>query len=157
MTPKPPKPKLEGKPRKRSNKARGTDLEKRAQRILEAWGYKTHRAVRTSGNFRDGRFRGGQNNDVFGCFDLLAAKDFEPIRFVQVTTKEKMRERERKVQQFAVGAPLEHCDVEVWGFVGGRRPRGQLFRITRWNGHEWAGCRDVPCVPGSTERAGKAP
>lgn len=144
-----------------SNASKGAALEREAVRILEALGFLVHRTIRTP-ILRGGMIRGSHSNDVFNAFDIVAMKkqpcaepdgrcddacraELGPLLMVQVTTKEMMRARERKVLA-AVGAhvSVEHVDVEVWGFVGGQRTKGgQRFRRTLWNGLEWA---DMPAL-----------
>lgn len=142
--------------RKRNTSRKGQQLEGHARAILESQGYE----VATAGKVLAWTPKGprSKQHDLFGCIDLIGVQSKRVVRFVQVTDKHNRRARERKATPFAKGSPYEHADVEVWGFVAGRRPAGQRFRVTRWlplGG--WVDCEDEVCVPRSTERAGKAP
>ncbi len=158
-----------------SNASKGAAIEREAVRVLEARGYLVHRTIRTP-VLRGGLIRGSHSNDVFNAFDIVAMQKREyphkgSLLMVQVTTKEMMRARERKVLE-AVGAhvPVDRVDVEVWGFVGGSRKNGgQRFRRTQWNGLEWAALPELELLAKpkkgkkhgtgtnqSTEHAGRA-
>jgi hypothetical protein len=115
--------------------------------ILESWGYAVATAGKATQRLPDGRTLTRQH-DLFGCIDLVATRRNCAPLFVQVGGKDKMRRKERDGLAFARDSTSPDCaTVEVWGFVEGRRPAGQRFRRTQWNGLEWAECLDAVCLP----------
>jgi hypothetical protein len=140
---------------------KGAELERRAIAILQAQGYLVHRTVRTPFVIGGG-FHRSHNNDIFGCFDLLAIRQTSALhhpargmRCIQVTDITHVAKRQKKVAS-TVGDWFPTCmdyprrvrlDLfvtrEVWGWVGGRRgaktkrgkavKRAQCFRVTRWD------------------------
>lgn len=136
-----------------STSSKGAEIERKAIAVLKRLGYRQiHRAIRTP--VARGGFVFSNSNDVFGVFDIIAARPDAPLLCVQVTTKEKMRVRERKVAPVAADFPLKHTVIQVWGWVGGRRGSrdrkgtivsAQGFRVTQWApelaepGRQWIG------------------
>lgn len=138
-----------------SASSKGADRERKAKAILESQGYRVEQAPKVAKYF-GGMVRSARH-DFWGCIDLIAIHQLLPTLYVQVGRKHDMREKERDVTEFAANIALEHNDVEVWGFVEGRRPEGQRFRVTRWNGAgEWGRCADMQCTTAS-KRVSSAP
>lgn len=95
--------------------AKGTAIELKAIKILEAWGYTVHRCVRTG--VQRGKMYFSQSNDVFGCIDLVAKKRGERTRWVQVTAHSGMGKK--KDDLAAVPWDTLFDQVEIWRWVGG--------------------------------------
>lgn len=95
--------------------AKGTAIELRAIRLLQAEGYTIHRCVRT------GVKRGGlyisQSNDIFGCIDLVAKKRGERTRWIQVTAHSGIGKKKEDLAKVPWD-PI-HDSVEIWRWVGG--------------------------------------
>lgn len=133
------------KPKRKNTSAKGQKLEGLARAILEHEGY----AVATAGKVLAWTPRGprSKQHDLFGCIDLIATQRSHIPVFVQVTDKHNRRARERKATAYARGyTSPDAVIVQVWAFVGGRRPKGQRFLVTEWNNLEWADCTDRVCV-----------
>lgn len=134
--------------KRKNTSASGAVIERKAIARLHADGYAVERA-RTSTVWIKGKPR-NVHVDFFGAFDLIALHPQYGTLLIQVTTKAKMRERERKVAAAVDGFynPL-NAVAQVWGFVGGRRPNGQRFIVTELscNGPDaWCEAQDEVCV-----------
>lgn len=129
--------------------SKGAGHERNAMAILESQGWTVYRAGKVMKRippqppkYPYARTLSSQH-DIFGAFDLMACKPGEPILFVQVSTKHQGWDKRKQVAPILPSLPLEHCDAEIWLWVGGRRESGgQRFRVTRWNGLEWGKCED---------------
>jgi hypothetical protein len=135
-----------------SSSSKGAQYERDAMAVLASQGWTVYRAGKVLKRIpgkQPGTFRHlSQQHDIFGAFDLMAIKPDEPIRFVQVSTKVQGWDKRKQVAPILPRLPLEHCDAEIWLFVGGRRESGgQVFRVTRWNGFDWYRCDDQRCIP----------
>ena len=128
-----------------SKSSKGADRERKAKAILEAQGYRVEQAPKVAGYF-NGMVRSSRH-DFWGCIDLIGVHASRPTLYVQVGGADVMRTKEREVVDFARSVSQDHNTVMVWGFVEGRRPEGQRFRVTCWNGLEWGECEDQVCVP----------
>lgn len=97
--------------------AKGNRLQVSARKTLEADGYAVHTAVRSVR--KQGPIWISQTTDVFNAFDLIATRleGPRPLRFIQITTKNNVRKRIKKVDRVPVNP--EHASVEVWAHVGG--------------------------------------
>lgn len=117
---------------RRSTKAKGALLERRATRLLEEQGYLIDRAHATPIYGPGGNVIGSNANDRFGVFDILASSATH-MRLVQVTVVEKVSARRRKVEKVLDRVPIATGAVtaEVWGWVGGRRVEGKLAQAFR--------------------------
>lgn len=109
---------------------KGTALELKAMRGLQAAGYLVHRTVRNPIFSPTKGYVGSHNNDVFGAFDLVATHPLLGMRFIQVTTVEHIPDHQRKVEAVAPMFPTT-VNVEVWGWVGGARRLDQRFKDRR--------------------------
>lgn len=107
---------------------KGTAIERKAIAILRNQGYRVHRTIRSP-------YR-GQNNDVFGCIDLIAKKRHEPTRWIQVTTMTvglKLKAEDIKNAKVPWG-PQD--SVEIWRWKGGQRTKtrdAQFFYIYKYD------------------------
>lgn len=110
---------------------KGTRLERQALEELEKDGWRVHRTVRNPIFSPQKGFVGSHNNDVFGAFDLVAAKRDAPLAFIQVTVGDAVGARQAKVETVADSFPDEHCRVEVWGWVGGAKRLNKNFTRER--------------------------
>jgi hypothetical protein len=142
-----------------SASSKGAQYEREAMAVLESQGWTVYRAGKVLMRIpaRDGKpaFSRSSQHDILGAFDLMAIKPGEPVRFVQVSTKTQGWDKRKQVASVLPVLPLEHCDAEIWLFVGGRRESGgQVFRVTRWNGFDWYRCDDQRCIP--AEKKAKA-
>ncbi len=95
--------------------AKGTAIELRAIKILESWGYKVHRCVRTG--VKRGKMYFSQSNDVFGCVDLVAKKRGERTRWIQVTAHSGMGQKKKDLAEVPWDPLFDQ--VEIWRWVGG--------------------------------------
>lgn len=95
--------------------AKGTAIELRAIKMLESWGYKVHRCVRTG--VQRGKMYFSQNNDVFGCIDLIAKKHGERTRWVQVTADGGVGRKKDDLAEVPWDPLFDQ--VEIWRWVGG--------------------------------------
>ena len=90
---------------------RGNKAQRDCANYLESLGYKVHVAVRSRHHA----------NDIFGAFDIIATRENEPCRFIQVTdvsnqaSTGNIYHRRRKVERI----PLEPTfnSIEVWAYV----------------------------------------
>ena len=96
-------------------------------------------------------------NDIFGAYDLIAYRENEPIRFIQVTADGSIGRKIAKIEDLPCSP---HIQSEIWRYVGGNprrydgratsrtkregtatRSRAQEFviyrRIDSIVGHEW--------------------
>lgn len=102
------------KPRKKRNSsAKGARVELLAIKILESEGYTVHRCVRT------GAKRGGlwisQNNDVFGCIDLVAKRFGQRTRWIQVTADSGIGRKKDDLSEVPWDPLFD--SVEIWRWV----------------------------------------
>lgn len=134
-----------------SSSSKGAARELKATAILESQGYRVERAPKVAGYFQ-GIVRTARH-DFWECIDLICVHPTRPTLHVQVGGVDDMRSKERDCADFARGIAFEHNTVSVWGFVDGRRPEGQRFRVTCWNGAEWAECEDQACLPTTRKTA----
>lgn len=95
--------------------AKGTVIELKAIKILETWGYKVHRCVRTG--VKRGPHYFSQSNDVFGCIDLIAKKRGERTRWVQVTADSGIGRKKGDLAEVPWDPLFDQ--VEIWRWVGG--------------------------------------
>lgn len=95
--------------------AKGTAIELRAIRILQAEGYTVHRCVRTG--VRRGGLYVSQSNDVFGCIDLVAKKRGERTRWIQVTAHSGIGKKKDDLAEVPWDPLFD--SVEIWRWVGG--------------------------------------
>ncbi len=96
--------------------AKGTAIELRAIKILESWGYKVHRCVRTG--VKRGKMYFSQSNDVFGCIDLVAKKHGERTRWIQVTADSGVGRKKDDLAEVPWDPLFDQ--VEIWRWVGGQ-------------------------------------
>lgn len=99
-----------------SNKAIGDIAEKDCVSTLEAQGYFVCRAWRQYSPIAPGKWI-SKNADFWNAFDVMAAKQGERIRLIQVTTEQgAWAKKKRQVTENAPegGWPLEHVSVEIW-------------------------------------------
>jgi hypothetical protein len=135
-----------------SSSSKGAQYEREAMAVLESQGWTVYRAgkvlKRVPGKV-PGTFRHlSSQHDILSAFDLMAVKPGEPVRFVQVSVKAAGWDKRKQVASVLPVLPLEHCDAEIWLFVGGRRESGgQRFRVQRWDGMSWATCEDQCLLP----------
>jgi hypothetical protein len=135
-----------------SASSKGAQYEREAMAVLASQGWTVYRAGKVVMRLRPEPGKPprmlSQQHDIFGAFDLIAIKPDEPIRFVQVSTKVQGWDKRKQVASVLPVLPLEHCDAEIWLFVGGRRESGgQRFRVQRWDGMSWATCEDQALLP----------
>jgi hypothetical protein len=135
-----------------SSASKGAQYEREAMAVLESQGWTVYRAGKVLQRIpaRDGKpaFSRSSQHDILGAFDLMAIKPGEPVRFVQVSVKAAGWDKRKQVASVLPVLPLEHCDAEIWLFVGGRRESGgQRFRVQRWDGMSWATCEDQCLLP----------
>jgi hypothetical protein len=94
---------------------KGTDLEKRTEKVLEGMGYTVHRTHNSPPIFSRGRWLSSGDNDILGCFDCLAVGPDRAPRLVQSTTLDHVSHRRHKVDE---RLPIQPggTRVEVWGW-----------------------------------------
>lgn len=99
--------------------SKGNRLQVVARKLLESDGYTVHTAVRSVQ--KRGPIWISQTTDIFNAFDLIATRidPPRPLRFIQVTTKNSVSERIKKVDPVPVNPGV--ASVEIWAYVGGRR------------------------------------
>ncbi len=102
--------------------AKGTAIELSAIKILEAEGYTVHRCVRTG--VKRGNMYFSQSNDIFGCIDLVAKKQGERTRWIQVTADSGIGRK--KDDLAAVPWDPLFDSVEIWRWVGGARRKHKV-------------------------------
>lgn len=102
--------------------SKGTEIERKAMKVLEKMGYTVHRTIRSS-------YR-GLSNDIFGAFDLIATKYGRRLLFVQVTTRSNVSSHKPKCE--AVPLDPAHARVEIWGWRGGRRKLDKRSKSKNW-------------------------
>lgn len=136
-----------------NNAKKGTEIELKAKKKLEAEGWLVHRTIRNPILVPGKGLVGSHNNDVFGVFDLIAAKADQALKLIQVTTSGEVRKRQKKVETVVDSMP-DTVDVEVWGWVGGRKRidsrykhekifvRRQYFRMFQWIWPDWEDVTD---------------
>ena len=120
-TPKPTRSTRPSKPRKNTvnRAAKGTAIELTAIKMLEADGYKVHRCVRTG--VKRGNLYYSQSNDVFGCIDLVAKKQGERTRWIQVTAHSGIGQKKADLAEVPWDPLFD--SVEIWRWVGSKRGR----------------------------------
>lgn len=128
-----------------STASKGASLEREAMTILESLGWTVYRAGKVVMRLRPEPGKPPRmltkQHDILGAFDLIAVKPDQPILFVQVSVKAAGWDKRAQVKPILPKLPQEHCDAEIWLWVGGRRESGgQRFRVQRWNGLEWVTC-----------------
>lgn len=99
-----------------NTKAIGDEAERQACAALEQEGYVVCRSWRQYSPIAPGKWI-SKEADFFNCFDIIAIKPGERIRFIQVTTEEGAWQKKRRKIAAAEpdgGWPLEHMTVEVW-------------------------------------------
>lgn len=97
---------------------KGNDLEKMVKAHLESEGWHVHRAVRTFIKLESGKMI-ARSNDIFGCFDIVALSTLNLPRFIQVTTKNGMYARRKKInKKFPKGVSM--AVFEIWAWHGGK-------------------------------------
>lgn len=105
---------------------KGTALELKAKKILEADGYIVHRTIRSQFH----------HNDVFGCFDLVAKNDLGYTKWIQVTTLSQVSKKRKNIDTaLDEGHFSVQEEVEVWGWVG--RPDCHFRLWIRFRGNVW--------------------
>lgn len=126
-----------------SNASKGAEIERRAIHMLEAYGYRVHRTIRSPILKWPGpRVIGSHPNDLFGVYDMVGTHATLGKIWLQTTVGGEIRRRQRKVE--AVLQDFTPGDViEVWGWVGGAKRRDrrragaylrrQYFRRYRWS------------------------
>ncbi len=104
-------------PKRRVNTSKkGQQIELQAIKLLEAEGYKVHRCVRTG--VKRGKLYISQSNDVFGCIDLVAKKQGERTRWIQVTADSGIGRKKEDLAEVPWDPLFD--SVEIWRWVGGR-------------------------------------
>jgi hypothetical protein len=106
------------KPRKKrpNTSAKGATVELTAIKMLEADDYKVHRCVRTG--VKRGAMYISQSNDIFGCIDLVAKKQGQRTRWIQVTADGGIGRKKTDLAEVPWDPLFD--DVEIWRWVGGR-------------------------------------
>jgi hypothetical protein len=95
-----------------TNRSKGLDLEKKLRRHLEAKGFLVHQA-RAASKQIGGRWYTNQN-DVFGVFDLVAARAHpledcdDEVLWIQVTTETGASSRRGKIAAFGDQVTKDH-------------------------------------------------
>lgn len=103
---------------KKSKRATGNSNELFVQKFYEARGYLCHRAYASFTKLPGGRVL-ARSHDIFTVFDLIAKKQNEPTRWIQVSEKTRRAEKEKKLLSLP---PFlnEHDIAELWlHFPGG--------------------------------------
>ena len=128
-----------------STRARGNELERKAQAQLEAEGYLVERARPQIVWVGPGKAI-NKRVDLFGCFDLLAIMPAE-MRLIQVCADVGGHAAERRAKIEAFAATFDPLDcrmmsLELWRHRGGRTkksdriPRGfvrEIYSDLRWS------------------------
>ncbi len=106
--------------------SKGNRLQVLARKLLEADRYSVHTAVRSVQ--RRGPIWISQATDIFNAFDLIATRidPPRPLRFIQVTTRNSVSERIKKVDPVPINSSV--ASVEIWAYVGGRRRLDRRFK-----------------------------
>lgn len=99
--------------------AKGTAIELTAIKVLEAQGYTVHRCVRTG--VKRGKMYFSQSNDIFGCIDLVAKKQGERTRWIQVTADGGIGRKKADLAEVPWDCLFD--SVEIWRWVGSKRGR----------------------------------
>ncbi|MGA2533828.1 MAG: hypothetical protein ABSG19_12435 [Candidatus Aminicenantales bacterium] len=100
--------------KRRNTRARGNDFQDRCAGYLTGDGYGVHneKTVAKALLIKGRTIWTSQRNDVFGAFDLVAAKAGEKPRFIQVTLDSSVSKRVKEVN--GIAWPLEHMTIELW-------------------------------------------
>jgi len=114
-----------------SRRQKGNQAERRLQDMLAESGWTVHRAIQTG--FRAFKKIGrktkvlwlSRTNDVFGEFDIVAARLGSKVKWIQVTHGARAAKRASAAK---VPLDLEHNDIEVWEWRPGRRRRKRVGR-----------------------------
>lgn len=96
---------------------KGTRTERIAADLLESEGYTVHRCIKAV--VRKGPRWITIGNDIFGNIDLIAKKQGERTRWIQVTSASSIGRKRADLES----TPWEqaHDSVEIWRWVGPRR------------------------------------
>lgn len=105
-----------------SAKSKGNEYEREAKKLLEAQGYSVFRCHRKP-IFINGKML-TMGADIFGC-DIVAKKDGEKPRWIQVSTVENKSKKEKQVLVFPWNLSCE--SVELWLRITGKK----AFRVFR--------------------------
>lgn len=90
----------------------GMKNERFVQKFLEKQGYLVHRAYASIVKLSGKTFT--RSNDIFGLFDILAKKEDEPIRLIQVSTGYRKSEKEKRILEKNI---WDNCIVEIWLYL----------------------------------------
>ena len=106
--------------------SKGNRLQVIARKHLESQGYTVHTAVRSVQ--KRGPIWISQTTDIFNAFDLIATRISSPapLRFIQVTTRNSVSERIKKVDPVPINPSV--ASVEIWAYVGGRKRFDRRFK-----------------------------
>jgi hypothetical protein len=109
------RPAKPGRKRRVNTAAKGQKIELMAIKLLEAEGYVVHRCIRTG--TKRGNLWISQSNDVFGCIDLVAKKEGERTRWIQVTADSGIGRKKQDLAKVPWDPLFD--SVEIWRWVGG--------------------------------------
>ena len=106
--------------------SKGNRLQVMARKLLEADGYTVHTAVRSVQ--KRGPIWISQTTDIFNAFDLIATRidPPRPLRFIQVTTKNSVSERIKKVDPVPINPGV--ATSEIWAYVGGQKRLDRRYK-----------------------------
>ncbi|HLA47429.1 MAG TPA: hypothetical protein VJ207_07670 [Thermoplasmata archaeon] len=106
--------------------SKGNRLQVMARKLLEADGYTVHTAVRSVQ--KRGPIWISQTTDIFNAFDLIATRidPPRPLRFIQVTTKNSVSERVKKVDPVPINPGV--ATSEIWAYVGGQKRLDRRYK-----------------------------
>lgn len=103
---------------------KGKKSEDIAAEILEGWGYVIDKSQSSSRRI-NGKWM-SLRNDFFNAFDIMATKDNEPVRWIQVTDVSHKSARQKKIDK----VPLDptHNSIEIWAWKGGRKRLDRRYK-----------------------------
>lgn len=115
--------------KKTSSRQKGSAYELEVQKHLEAQGYTCHRAYAST--YQVGNKRFNRSNDIFNVVDIIAKRQGENTRWIQVSTGSRRAEKENKLK--SIGNIWNDTDsVELW-----LRFRGKIWKIYRYQKGEF--------------------